>query len=315
MTALRPLAGAAQQKALPVIGFLSSRAPKDSAEGLAAFRRGLSQTGYEDGQNVEIQFRWAEGRYDRLPGMAADLVGRKVAVLVAVGGEPSALAAKTATATIPIVFSIGGDPTRIGLASSFQRPGGNATGISLLTSQLEPKRLGLMHELLPGATVFGALLDPRYQPAEDQAKELEAAARTINRRIVLARATDDLELDSAFEMLVEEQAAGLLVTASPFFDTRSARIIEFAAQHRMPAIYHFREFAVAGGLLVYGVSFADGYRQVGNYTGRILRGGDPAELPILQSVKFELVINLKTAKALDLTLPHILLTQADEVIE
>jgi len=308
-----PLAARAQQK--PTIGFLSSRSPTDSVDGLAAFRRGLGQAGYEDGRNIAIEFRWAEGRYDRLEALAAELVNRQVAVLVAVGGEPAALAAKAATATIPIVFSIGGDPTKLGLAASFQRPGGNATGISLLTTQLEPKRLGLLHDLLPGATVFGALVDPRFQPAEDQAKELQVAARAIDRRLILARVSDDAELDAAFEMLVEQQASGLLVTASPFFDTRSNRIIAFAARQGMPAIYQFREFALAGGLIVYGVSFADGYRQVGDYAGRILQGAVPAELPILQSVKFELVINLKTARALGLIVPPILLAQANEVIE
>jgi putative ABC transport system substrate-binding protein len=310
---IRPIAARAQQR--PVIGFLSSRSPMDSVDGLAAFRRGLGQAGYEDGRNIAIEFRWAEGQYDRLEMLAAELVNRPVAVLVAVGGEPAALAAKAATATIPIVFSIGGDPTKLGLAASFQHPGGNATGISLLTTQLEPKRLGLLHDLLPGATVFGALVDPRFQPAEDQAKELEVAARAIDRRLILARVSDDAELDAAFEMLVEQQASGLLVTASPFFDTRSNRIIAFAARQGMPAIYQFREFALAGGLIVYGVSFADGYRQVGDYAGRILRGAFPAELPILQSVKFELVINLKTARALGLIVPPILLAQANEVIE
>jgi putative ABC transport system substrate-binding protein len=310
-----PAAAKGQDKPLPLVGFLSSRAPTDSARALAAFRDGLGAAGYAEGRNVAIEFRWAEGQYDRLPALAADLVGRRIAVLVAVGGEPSALAAKAATSTVPIVFAIGGDPVKIGLAASTSRPGGNATGVSNLTSELEAKRLGLLHEIVPNASIIGVLVDAKFQPAEAQAKALQEAAGAIGQEIVLLHASNDAELDAAFETLLQQGAGGFLVAAGPFFDTRLDRIVSFAAQHRLAAIYHIREFAFGGGLMSYGIDLAEAYRQVGGYTGRILKGASPAELPIVQSVKFESVINLKAARALGLTLPQVLMAQADEVIE
>jgi putative ABC transport system substrate-binding protein len=310
-----PLTALAQQPAMPMIGYLSSRSPGEAAALVVAFRKGLGEAGYVEGQNVAIEYRWAEGQYDRLPALAADLAQRGVAVLVTTGGEPSALAAKAATSTIPIVFTVGGDPVKIGLVESLNRPGGNATGISLLTTTPESKRLGLLHELVPGAKVVGVLIDPNYQEAEAQARELRDAAATIGQRIFIAYAKSDSELTSAFETLVRERADALLVSADPFFDTRRDRIIAFAAEHRMPAVYQFRQYAVGGGLMSYGVSLPDGYSQVGNYAGRILKGAKPADLPIVQSIRFEFVINLKTAKTLGLEVPAMLLARADEVIE
>jgi putative ABC transport system substrate-binding protein len=303
------------QPAVPIIGFLSSRSPADSTTLVAAFRKGLGEAGYSEGGNVAVEYRWADGQYDRLPALVADLVQRGVALLVTTGGEPSALAAKAATSTIPIVFTTGGDPVKIGLVESLNRPGGNATGVSLLTTAPESKRLGLLHELVPGAKVVGVLIDPNYQEAEAQARELRDAAGKIGQGIYIAYAKSEAELEQAFETLVRERADALLVSADPFFDTRRDRIIGFAAEHRMPAVYQFRQYAAAGGLMSYGVSLPDGYRQVGNYAGQILKGAKPADLPIVQSIKFEFVINLKTAKTLGLEVPAMLLARADEVIE
>src|ERR1700722_6623336 len=288
------------QPAVPIIGFLSSRSPADTTTLVAAFRNGLGEAGYIEGQNIAVEYRWADGQYDRLPALVADLVQRGVALLVTFGGEPSALAAKAATSTIPIVFTTGGDPVKIGVAKSLNRPGGNATGVSLLTTAPESKRLGLLHELVPGAKVVGVLIDPNYQEADAQARELRDAAGSIGQHIYIAYAKSEAELESAFETLVRERADALLVSADPFFDTRRDRIIAFAAEHRMPAVYQFRQYAVGGGLMSYGVSLPDGYSQVGNYAGRILKGAKPADLPIVQSIRFEFVINLKTAKALGL---------------
>jgi putative ABC transport system substrate-binding protein len=311
-----PLAARAQQPAMPVIGFMSSRSPGDSTNLVAAFRKGLSETGYIEGQNVAIEYRWAEGQYDRLPALAAELVHRAVAVLVATGGEHSALAAKAATSTIPIVFTVADDPVKIGLVASLNRPGGNATGVSLLTTEPEAKRLGLLHELMPGAAVIGALIDPNEQEeAEAQSRELRDAARTLGQRIYIANAKNDEELDLAFAMLVQERADALLVSSDPFFDTRRDRIIAFAAQRRMPAIYQFREYAVGGGLMSYGISLPDGYRQVGIYAGQILKGVKPADLPVWRSITFEFVLNMKTAKTLGLDVPATFMARVDEVIE
>jgi putative tryptophan/tyrosine transport system substrate-binding protein len=310
-----PLVARAQQPAMPVIGYLSSRSPGETAALVAAFRKSLGEAGYVEGQNVAIEYRWAEGQYDRLPALAADLAQRGVAILVTTGGEPSALAAKAATSTIPIVFTVGGDPVKLGLVESFNRPGGNSTGVSVLTTAPEAKRLGLLHELMPGAKVVGVLINPNYQEAEAQARELRDAAGTIGQRIHIAYAGSDAELEPAFETLVRERADALLVGADPFFDTRRDRIIALTAERRLPAIYQFREYAVGGGLMSYGVSLPDGYRQVGNYAGQILKGARPADLPIVQSIRFEFVINLKTAKSLGLEVPAMLLARADEVIE
>jgi ABC-type uncharacterized transport system substrate-binding protein len=308
-----PLAARAQQPAVPVIGFMSARSPEDSAHLLAAFRRGLAEGGYVEGQNVSIEFRWARGQYDLLPAMAADLVSRRVSVLVAVGGDPSPRAAKRATSTIPIVFGVGGDPISEGLVESFNRPGGNATGDTLYTNIMEPKRLGLLRELVPGVPLIGVLLNPSLAPY--QLPQIEEAARSIDQRILVAKASTDEELMAAFAALTVERVGALLVAADPYFDTRRDQIVGFAERQRLPAIYHFREYAVAGGLLSYGVSVTDSYRQRGVYTARILKGAKPADLPVLQPSKFETVINLKTAKALGIKISDNLLSLADEVIE
>ncbi len=303
------------QPALPVIGFMSARSPEDSEHLVEAFRRGLREGGFVEGQNVAIEFRWARGDYSHLAALAADLVSRQVAVIVAAGGDRSALAAKSATATIPIVFGIGGDPVGEGLVKSFSRPGGNVTGVTLLTNQMEPKRLGLLRDLAPGIPLIGVLINPDFSPAARQLQQLEEAARTVSQRIVIAKASNDDSLEAAFETLVQEGAGSLLVAADPYFDTRRDRIVAFAARQRLPAIYQFREYAVAGGLLSYGVSITEAYRQYGAYAARILKGEKPADLPVHQPTKFELVINLKTAKTLGLKIPDNLLTLADEVIE
>ena len=310
-----PLAVGAQQPSIPVIGYLSSRSPDESKHLVEAFRMGLQAGGYVEGQNVAIEYRWGEGQYGRLPALAADLIRRGVAVLVTTGGEPSVFAAKAATSAIPIVFTVGGDPVKLGLVASLNRPGGNATGVSLLTTAPEAKRLGLLRELVPDATVFGVLINPNYQGAEAQSREVQEAGRAIGRRIHIANAGNDQELATAFAALVEQRASALLVGADPFFDTRRDRIVALAAQFKLPAIYQFRDYAVAGGLMSYGISIADGYRQVGIYTGQILKGANPADLPIHQSIKFEFVINLKTAKTFGVLISDNLLSLADEVIE
>jgi len=309
-----PLAARAQQS-MPVIGFMSARSPEDSVHLLEAFRRGLKEGGFVEGQNVVIEFRWARGEYDRLPEMAADLVSRRVSVLTAVGGDPSPRAAKRATSTIPIVFGIGGDPVRDGLVESFNRPGGNVTGVTLMTNLMESKRFGLLRDLVPDAQLVGALLNPSFAPSARQSQQIEEAARSIGQRLIVAKASTDEELDAAFTALVRERADALLVAADPYFDTRRDRIVGFAQRQRLPAIYHFREYVLAGGLLSYGISLTDAYRQFGVYTATILKGAKPADLPVLQPTKFELVINLKTAKTLGLKISDNLLTLADEVIE
>jgi putative ABC transport system substrate-binding protein len=310
-----PLSARAQQPAMPVIGFLSSRLPDEAKQSLSGFRSGLRTTGYVDGQNVVIEYRWAEGEYSRLPGLAADLVRRGVAVLVATGGEPSALAAKAATSTIPIVFTIGGDPVKVGLVGSLSRPGGNATGVSLLTSLAETKRLSLLNTVVPAAAVFGVLINPNYQEAEAQSQELQEAGRAIGRPIQIVHAGNDQELEVAYTTLAQRRAAALLVAADPFFMTRRDRIIALAAQLKLPAIYEFREFAEAGGLMSYGIRLKDGYHQAGVYTGQVLKGAKPADLPVQQSTKFEFVINLKTAKTLGVKFSENVLSLADDVIE
>jgi len=298
-----------------VIGYLSARSAGESKHLLAAFREGLKSEGFVEDQNVELRFRWAEGHYDRLPGMAAELVRDNVAVLVTTGGEPSALAAKAATSTIPIVFTVGGDPVRIGLVASLNRPGGNATGVSLLTTAPEAKRLGLLHQVVPDAPVIGVLINPSSPLADDQKQEVRKAGNAVDRRVEIATPAEEQQLEPAFASLVERQATALLVSADPFFDTRRNEIVALAAKYKMPTMYQFRDYALAGGLMSYGISIADGYRQLGIYAGRVLKGTKPAELPIYQSIKFEFVINLKTAKAQSVEIPEKLLSLADEVIE
>jgi len=308
-----PLAAGAQQT-MPVIGYLSARSPEDTTHLVAAFRRGLAENGYVDGQNVAIEYRWALGQVDRLPALAAELAGRSVAILVTTGGESAALAAKAATSTIPIVFSTG-DPVKAGLVASYNRPGGNATGINLLTQTLDPKRLGLLHELVPQAATIGFLLNPDFPSAEDQSKDMLEAARAIGVGIHVLRANTDREIEAAFETVAQHRIGALVVAASPFFDTRRDTLVALAARYAVPTMYHFREFAAAGGLMSYGIDPVDAYRQVGVYAGRILKGARPADLPVLQPTKFEFVINLRTAKALSLEIPARLISFVDEVIE
>jgi putative tryptophan/tyrosine transport system substrate-binding protein len=315
IAAVGPFTARAQQPTMPVIGLLSSRSPEESEDLIEAFRGGLKEGDFVEGQNAAIEFRWAHGDYSRLPVLAGELVSRRVAVITAVGGETSATAAKEATSTIPIVFAVGSDPVHLGLVKTINRPGGNATGITSSTNQMEPKRLGLLRELAPGVAIIGALVNPKFPAAMRQAHDIEAAARAIGQRIIFGDASTDDELDATFASLLHAGIGALLVAADPFFDTRRDRIVAFAARERLPAIYQFREFAVAGGVLSYGLSFTDVYRQVGLYTAKVLKGTKPADLPVQQVTKFELVINLKTAKALGITISDNLLSLADEVIE
>jgi putative tryptophan/tyrosine transport system substrate-binding protein len=310
-----PLAARAQQSAMPVIGYLSTRSPADTAHLVAAFRSGLAQNDYVEGKNLTVEYRWALGQYDRLPALAAELIRLPLSVLATSGGEPSALAATAATKTIPIVYLVGGDPVREGLAVSFNHPGGNATGITLLTNLLEPKRFGLLRELVPGAATIGVLLNPKFPSAEPALRDVQAAASGVGMQIKVFRASTDDEIDAAFVGISQQHLAALAIVADPFFDTRREKLVALAARHAVPAMYHFREYAVAGGLISYGIDNAEAYRQLGIYTGQVLRGTKPADLPIMQATKFQLVINLKTAKVLGLKISDNLLSLADEVIE
>jgi putative tryptophan/tyrosine transport system substrate-binding protein len=310
-----PLVARGQQPKMPVVGSLYSGTPETWEFFAPSFRQGLKDGGYIEGQNVVIEYRWGRGEYDRLPALAADLAERRVDVITANGGEPAALAAKAATSTIPIVFGIGGDPVKLGLVSSLNRPGGNATGISLLTPGLDRKRIELLHELLPTASVIAALVNPKNQLAEMQANEIQEAARITGNRLLVLNASSDKELEAAFNVLHGASADALVVTADPFFLDMRSQLAALAARYGVPAVYGFREFAKAGGLLSYGSSPADGLSTIGRYTARILGGAHPADLPVWQAVKIELVLNLKTAKTLGLTFPLSLLGRADEVIE
>jgi putative tryptophan/tyrosine transport system substrate-binding protein len=309
-----PLAARAQQSAKPVIGLLYVRSPEDSAPQLAAFRRGLAENGYVEGQNIAIEYRWGLGHYDRMPAMAAELVRLPVNVILA-GAEPSVLAAKAATSTIPIVFVVGSDPVKLRLVASYNSPGGNATGVNIFTTSLDVKRLGLLNELIPTAKLFGALINPKFPYAQDQLAQLEAAANSAGLRLQIYNASDPAGIEAAFEAVARDHIPALSITADPFFDTRSDQLIALAAQHGVPVMYQFRQYPQAGGLMSYGVDLPDAYRQAGNYVGRILKGANPAELPVMQPTKFEFVINLKTAKALGLSIPSGVLAIADDVIE
>jgi putative ABC transport system substrate-binding protein len=300
---------------MPVIGFLSSRSSEESANVVASFRQGLSEDGYVEGRNIEIQFRWADGHYDRLPGLAAELVGRKVAVIVATGGPAPALAAKAATTAIPIVFVSGGDPVRAGLVASLNRPGGNITGVSSILSTLMAKRLQLLHQLVPKAAVIGVLVNPGYPDSDLQLRELQEAGAAIKLQILVMRAGTEGDIDTAFATLAQQRIEALLVANDPFFDSRRQQINALAARHAIAVICPGREFVDAGGLISYGPSLADVYRLAGNYTGKVLKGAKPADLPVQQPTKFELVINLKTAKMLGLEVPQLILAGADEVVE
>jgi putative tryptophan/tyrosine transport system substrate-binding protein len=308
-----PLA-ARGQRSVPLIGFLNSQSPGSFSHMVAGFHQGLAESGYVDGRNTAIEYRWAEGQYERLPGLADDLVSRRVAVLVATGGEPAAIAAKAATAAIPIVFLIGDDPVNVGLVDSMNRPGGNVTGLTLLTTTIDGKRIGLLREMVPKANSIAALINPDFPPAENQRRRfLEAASRTgLRASVAFAKRQSDFE--PAFATL-EKNADVLIVCADPLFNSRRNELVALAASHRLPAIYEFREFSLGGGLMSYGVNIVELYREVGHYTGRILKGAIPSELPVLQPAKFDFAINLKTARELGLEIPDRLLAIADEVIE
>lgn len=314
LAAWRPLSVRAQQSAMPVIGFLSSASPKAYEHFVVAFKTGLAEAGYVDGKNVSIDFMWAEDRYDRLPALAAELVRRKVSVIVASGGPVPARAAKAATSTIPIVFTALSDPVKLGLVASFNKPGHNVTGVAALTSELDAKRLEILRELVPNAEIIGALVDSNRQ-AEGQVEGIQAAGRAAGRQLVIVSVGNESDFAGAFETLHRRKVGALVVGASAFFTSRRNHLIELAARYAIPAIFQFRDFATAGGLVSYGASGADAYRNAGLYTGKILQGEKPANLPVIQPTKFELVINLKTAKALGVTVPRSLLVAADEVIE
>jgi putative tryptophan/tyrosine transport system substrate-binding protein len=311
-----PLAARAQQPAMPVVGFLNGGSPDRYVPMVAAFRQGLREWGYVEGQNVTIEFRWAEGQYDRLPALAADLVSRQVAVIAVPGNTASALAAKSATTTIPIVFAVAGDPIKLGLVASLNRPGSTITGVTTLGVEIGPKRLELMHEFIPTATVMALLVNPISPTlSETNIRDLQAAAHTLGLQLHVLRASTERDFDIVFATLAQSRADGLVIGNDAFFVNQSEQLATLALYHAVPTIFQFRAFAAAGGLMSYGGSGTDPYRQVGVYTGRILKGEKPADLPVQQSTKVELIINLKTAKTLGLTVPPALLARADEVIE
>jgi len=297
-----------------VIGFLNPTAPDGMTERLRAFRQGLKETGYVEGENVLVEYGWAEGQYDRLPAMAAELVRRRVAVIVAIP-IPAAIAAKSATAKIPIVFYVGGDPVELGLVASLNRPGGNATGVNYFVAELGPKQLELLHELLPTAVRIGLMVNPTNVNVEGSTKDVTAAAATMGLQIDIVQASDSREIEAAFATLVRNRADALVIGADPFLTSRRLQLATLATRHAIPAVTGNREFVEAGGLMSYGTSLTEAYRQLGAYTGRILKGAKPNDLPVMQSIKFELVINLPTARALGIEIPPTLLARADEVIE
>jgi putative tryptophan/tyrosine transport system substrate-binding protein len=310
-----PLAARAQQPAMPVVGFMHSQSPEMAASYAAAFQQGLKEVGFIEGQNVAVEYRWAQGHYDRLPGLAADFVRRKVDVIAATGGEPSPQVAKAATQTIPIVFTSNGDPVSEGLVASLNRPGGNATGVTIFGAAAVTKRLQLLHELVPQAAVIGFLMNPNHPNSNVEMKVAQTAARSIGKEMPVFNASSESQLDAAFATMAQQQVGALLGGSDTFLTQRRDQIISLAAHYRIPAIYYVREFAQSGGLIAYGNRVADMYRLVGIYVGRILKGEKPADLPVQESTKFDLVINLKTAKALGIEVPISMQWLADEVIE
>jgi putative ABC transport system substrate-binding protein len=315
VAAMRSVPARTQQPAMPVIGYLANASPAGFAQFVAAFRRGLKEMGYIENQNVAVEYRWAEGQHDRLPGFAADLVNRRVAVIVATGGGAPALAAKATTATIPIVFTGGTDPVKAGLVESLARPGGNATGVLNISTELTAKRLDILRELMPTAGLIAVLRNPDSPDAEGQLQEIQDAARAIGQSIHVVNASSERDFEPAFAEVVQKRAGGLFVTADPLFTSGRAQLVALAARHAIPASYSFRTLAAAGGLMSYGADLLDVHRQAGVYAGRILKGSRTVDLPVLQPTKFELIINLKTAKALGLQVPDKLIALADEVIE
>jgi len=311
-----PLAARAQQPAMPVIGFLNSQSPDGYTERLRGFRQGLKEAGFIEGENVAIEYRWAENQLDRLPALATDLVRRRVAVVVALGSPNLAMVAKAATTTIPIVFLVGEDPVRFGLVASLARPGGNITGINLFNNEINAKRLTLLRELIPTAVRAAVLVNPTNASiAETTAKDVETAAHALGLRLQVHNAGTSREIDATFATFAGERPDALFVAGDPFFNSRRTQLVNLATRHALPASYPARDFAEAGGLMSYGANIADAWRHVGSYAGRILKGATPADLPVVQSSKFELVINAQTATMLDLTVPPQLLARADEVIE
>jgi putative tryptophan/tyrosine transport system substrate-binding protein len=311
-----PLRVGAQQPPLPVIGFLSANTSDlVLPRFVPAFVRGLSESGFIDGQNVAIEYRWASNQYDRLPALAGDLVRRPVNVIVAVGGTASALAAKAATTTIPVIFLIGADPVKLGLVASLNRPGGNHTGISVLAAALVPKLLETLHEALPSATTVAVIANPNFADSETMLQAAQTAARALGQKLVVLNASTDGEINSAFKSIAERQASALVVLPDPFFTSRRQQIVTLATYQAIPAIYPWPEYTTLGGLMSYGTSLTDAYRQVGIYTAKVLKGAKPAELPVQEAIKVELILNLKTAKSLGITFPLSLLGRADEVIE
>jgi putative tryptophan/tyrosine transport system substrate-binding protein len=310
-----PLSARAQQSAIPVIGFLETRSPETITERLRAFRQGLKETGYVEGENVAIDYRWAENQIDRLPDLAADLVRRQVAVIAALGGPAVVLAAKAATTTIPIVFAINEDPVRLGFVASLARPGGNLTGINFLNAELGAKRLELLRELVPAAMRLAVLVNPSTGNIDVALKDVELAARAIGLQSQVFNASANREIDVAFTAFARERPDALFVAPDPFFQGRRVQLVNLASRYAIPATYSTRDYAEAGGLMSYGANISNAYRQVGSYVGRILKGAKPADVPVVQSSKFELVVNNQTARMLDLTVPPSVLAIADEVIE
>src|SRR5262245_25336118 len=311
----RSFAAQAQQPVMPVIGFLGAPSAAPYARYIAAVHQGLKEVGYVEHQNVTMEYRWADSQSDRLPALAADLVSRRVAVIIPIGGAPATVAAKAATSTIPIVFNLGADPVGLGLVTNLSRPGANITGIAMMTLEMETKRLELLHELAPASSSLAILLNPSNAQAQTQESEAQRAARVMGRQVLVLNAGSEHEIERAFATLVREQAGALLVGADTFFNSQPILFVVLTARHAIPTIYPFRSYVDAGGLMSYGTSLLDSYRQTGVYTGRVLKGEKPGDLPIVQPTKFELVINLKTARAVGIAIPPTLLGRADEVIE